>query len=69
MGLGGKSDSGERDSDVEGGEQRPTKRRKLMSEEKGSRVQELKTQLRQNHGSKYSGVQYALWADSWRNSR
>ena len=63
VGLGEKSDSGDRDSDVEGGEQRPTKRRKLTSEEKGSHVQELKTQLRQNHGSKYSGVQYALWAE------
>ncbi len=51
------------DSDEDLTSQRPAKKRKLTtSEEKASRVNELKTQLRQNHSSKYSGLQYALWA-------
>lgn len=35
-----------------------------MREERTTRVKELKTQLRENHGSRYSGVQYALWAET-----
>ena len=70
MGLkqGGSRCESDRDSDDEDSDkltsQRPAKKRKLTtSEEKASRVSELKTQLRQSHGSKYSGVQYALWAE------
>ncbi len=68
MGLGKRRDSSDHDSDEDGSKltsKRPTKKQKLtsMSEEKASRVNELKTQLRQNHGSKYSSVQYALWAE------
>lgn len=41
-----------------------TKKRKVTtSEEKVSRVNEIKSQLRQKHGSRYSNVQYALWAE------
>lgn len=56
------------DSDVEDRNENvqiPTKKRKLssMSEERTSRVSELKAELRQKHGSKYSSVQYALWSE------
>lgn len=56
------------DSDNDGGQlmsQRSTKKRKITStsEEKASCVNELKTQLCESHGSKYSNVQYALWAE------
>ena len=73
MGLGKKRDRSGYDSDQgsdseleDSGEQRPakTKKRKVTtSEEKVSRVNEIKSQLRQKHGSRYSNVQYALWAE------
>ena len=34
-----------------------------MSEERTSRVNEFKAELRQKHGTKYSSIQYALWAE------
>ena len=60
--------SNDHDSDIDGDEllsQRPAKKWKVtsISEEKSSRANELKTQLRENHGSKYSNVQYALWVE------
>ncbi len=66
MGLGKSHDSSDHDIDGEDStSRRPAKKRKCtaISEEKASRITELKTQLRQNHGSKYSSVQYALWAE------
>ena len=55
------------DSDNEDGleQMHVTKKRRITStsEERATRVTELKTQLRQKHGPKYSGVQYALWAE------
>ena len=52
-------------SDEPTSKQRPTKKRRLstMSEERASRVNEIKTKLRLIHGSKFSNVQYALWAE------
>ena len=40
----------------------PTKK-KTVSEERASRVNDLKVQLRKRHSSTYSGVQYAMWAE------
>ena len=39
------------------------KKRRGTTEERASRVQELKAELCDKHGSLYSGVQYALWAE------
>ena len=60
--------SNDHNSDIDGDEflsQRAAKKWKVTSipEEKSSRANELKTQLPENHGSKYSNVQYALWAE------
>ena len=70
MGLGRRERakrSFDEDSDVEDDENvsaHVSKKRKVSSsEEKASRVSELKTQLRQKHGPAYSSVQYALWAE------
>ena len=65
MGLRPRHNS-DRDSDAEdSSEQVPTKKRKIstLSEERASRVRELKVQLRQKHGPKYRSVQDALWAE------
>lgn len=39
------------------------KKTRSTSEEKAMQVQELKGQLEQKHGTKYSGCQYRLWAE------
>ena len=41
----------------------PAKKKSSASEERTSRVNDLKTQLRSKHGSTYSSVQYAMWAE------
>ncbi len=38
-------------------------KKKTASEMKASRVNDLKVKLRTKHGSFYSGVQYAMWAE------
>ncbi len=54
-------------SDVDADDEIPdssAKKRKLNPrEERGIRVNELKNKLSQEHGSKYSAVQYRLWAE------
>ena len=40
-----------------------TKKKKSASEERVARVNEIKGQLRDQHGSNYSGVQYTMWAE------
>ena len=40
------------------------KKKKNASEEKRSRIQEIFTELRKNHGPMYSGPQYRLWAEA-----
>ena len=59
------------ESDIDGIEDTRTsrRRRQLTSrsnarEERKTRVNDLKTQLREKHGSQFSGVQYALWAET-----
>ena len=41
-----------------------TKKKKTASEERESRVVELKKQLREKHGSAYSGIQFTIWAET-----
>ena len=59
-------------SDSDAGEATGSKRRKTSgglknsrttSEEKATRVQEIKDELEKKHGSKYNGCQYRLWAE------
>ena len=59
-------------SDSEASEATGSKRRKTSgglknsrttSEEKATRVQEIKDELEKKHGSKYNGCQYRLWAE------
>ena len=59
------------ESDMDGGEDTRTSRRKRQltsrvnaREERKTRVNDLKTQLREKHESQFSGVQYALWAET-----
>ena len=59
------------ESDNDGGEDTRTSRRKKQltsrvnaREERKTRVNDLKTQLREKHGPQFSGVQYALWAET-----
>ena len=40
-----------------------SKKKKSSSEERVARVNEIKAQLRDQHGSLYSGVQYTMWAE------
>ena len=57
------------DSDSDGDDpkykkKRKRKRRKLTAfEEKNNRVEELVMRLRQKHGSRYSTIQYRIWAE------
>ena len=37
--------------------------KKSASEERVAHVNEIKGQLRDQHGSNYSGVQYTMWAE------
>jgi len=67
MGIGKRKRSAN-DSDIDDDEEeqtiRPKKRRvSSASEEKASRVIGVKSELREQHGTKYSMVQYALWAE------
>ena len=41
-----------------------SKKKKSASEERESRVVELKKQLREKHGSAYSGIQFSVWAET-----
>jgi hypothetical protein len=41
-----------------------SKKKKTASEERESRVVELKKQLREKHGSTYSGIQFSVWAET-----
>ena len=59
-------------SDSEASEATGTKRKKtsgglknscITSEEKATRVQDLKDELEKKHCSKYNGCQYRLWAE------
>ena len=40
------------------------KRRKFLSEEKNPRFQEIFQKLKAQHGDKYTGPQYHLWAEA-----
>lgn len=54
-------------SDTEGtskGNTSHSKKKKTSSEERESRVVELKKQLREKHGSAYSGIQFTVWAET-----
>ena len=54
-------------SDTEGtskGNTSHSKRKKAASEERESRVVELKKQLHEKHGSAYSGIQFTIWAET-----
>lgn len=61
----GKKRSRERscDSDENSEEVCSITKRKSVSEERSSRVSDLKAEMREKHGSSYSGVQYSLWAE------
>ena len=58
------------DEDDDGEDPRRRKRstgrssRSSTREERTTRVNDFKTQLREKHGSQYNGVQYALWAET-----
>ena len=41
-----------------------SKKKKTATEERESRVVELKKKLREKHGSAYSGIQFSVWAET-----
>ena len=51
------------DSDEDSEGSNTSKKKRTTVEERGLRVEEIKNELRQKHGSSFSGVQYALWAE------
>ena len=57
-------------SDKDGEDTRTSRRKRQLAskvnarEERKTRVNDLKTQLREKHGPQFSGVQYALWAET-----
>ena len=52
--------SGDTEDEIERGR---SKKKKSTTEERVTCVNEVKTQLRDRHGSLYSGVQYTMWAE------
>ena len=58
------SDSEEEREDVGNGKKRGSKRRKVsLLEEKNNRVEKLVSTLREKHETKFSTIQYRLWAE------